>query len=152
MRLVIDGDGSPVKEEVIQLAKEYHLPVMIVTSIAHFTTKEYPEFVTLIYVEKGHDRADYEIVKLVKSDDWVITQDYGLASLLLPKGVRVFHQSGMEYTIETIDLLLLQRFEHAELRKQKKRVKGPKPFTQDDRKHFLSVLGKELAQHLNEKR
>ncbi|WP_297075657.1 YaiI/YqxD family protein [uncultured Enterococcus sp.] len=149
MRLVIDGDGSPVKEEVIQVAKQFNLPVLIVTSIAHFTTKEYPDFVTLVYVEKGHDRADYEIVKLVKASDWVITQDYGLASLLLPKGVRVFHQSGVEYQKETIDLLLLRRFEHAELRKQKKRVKGPKPFTHEDRKHFLQVLTQELTQYFN---
>lgn len=145
MRLIIDGDGSPVKEEVIQLAKLFQLEVLIVTSIAHYTMKEYPKFVSLIYVEKGADRADFEIVKQVAAQDWVITQDYGLASLLLPKGIRVFHHSGKEYLAETIDLLLMQRFESAQLRKQKKRVKGPRPFTQEDRENFYQQLHSELT-------
>jgi len=148
LRIMIDGDGSPVKNEVIQAAKEYQLAVVIVTSIAHYTVKDYPDFVSLIYVEKGADRADYEIVKLVQADDWVITQDYGLASLLLPKGVRVFHHSGKEYLSETIDLLLLQRFEHAQMRKRHRRVKGPSAFTQQDRQIFLRILREELTKSL----
>lgn len=148
MRFIIDGDGSPVKEEVIQLAAEFHLSVIIVTSIAHYTMKEYPSFVSFVYVEKGADRADYEIVKLAQPTDWVITQDYGLASLLLPKGVRVFHHSGKEYLPETIDGLLMQRFEHAQLRKQHRRVKGPNPFTQQDRQLFLSLLREELTKSI----
>ena len=33
MRLFIDGDGSPVKEDVIKLGESYGLDVVIVTSI-----------------------------------------------------------------------------------------------------------------------
>ncbi|OTP34450.1 hypothetical protein A5798_001191, partial [Enterococcus sp. 6C8_DIV0013] len=36
MRLIIDGDGSPVKNEIIELGKEFSIPVVIVTSIDHF--------------------------------------------------------------------------------------------------------------------
>ncbi|MDN5832136.1 MAG: YaiI/YqxD family protein, partial [Tetragenococcus halophilus] len=31
MRLIIDGDGSPVKEEVIYLGEKFQLTVLIVT-------------------------------------------------------------------------------------------------------------------------
>ena len=55
MRLFIDGDGSPVKEDVIDLASK-KLEVVIVTSVDHYTTKEYPSNVQLVYVDRGTDR------------------------------------------------------------------------------------------------
>ena len=140
MRLVIDGDGSPVKAEVIRLGQQFHLPVLIVTSVDHYTTKEYPDFVSFIYVDKGADRADYEIVKQIQAKDILITQDYGLASLVLPKKARVFHHSGKEYLAETIDFLLTQRYLSAQERKAGKRTKGPKAFTQADRDYFYTLL------------
>ena len=40
MRIMIDGDGSPVKEDVIEIAGLYQVEVMIVTSVTHYTHKE----------------------------------------------------------------------------------------------------------------
>ncbi len=140
MRFVIDGDGSPVKEEIIQLGQEFAIPVLIVTSVDHYTTKEYPDFVEFIYVDKGADRADYQIVKEIEPGDILITQDYGLASLVLPKKARVFHHSGKEYLLETIDYLLNQRYLGAQMRKAGKRTKGPKAFTNEDRTHFYEII------------
>lgn len=146
MRFVVDGDGSPVKKEVIQLAKKYQVDVLIVTSIDHYTTETYPDFVQFIYVDKGADSADYRIVKEIKADDWVITQDYGLASLVLPKGARVFHHSGKEYLLETIDQLLEQRYLGAKLRKAGQRTKGPKAFTAENRREFVTQMEKLLKE------
>lgn len=140
MRFVIDGDGSPVKDEVIKLADIFNLPVLIVTSVDHFTNKEYPAFVSFIYVDKGADGADYRIVKEIQEGDIVVTQDYGLASLLISKKVRIFHHSGKEYLPETIDTLLTQRYIGGQLRKAGKRTKGPKAFTQSDRDHFTKIM------------
>lgn len=42
MRLLIDGDGSPVKNEVIELGAQFALPVVIVTSVDHYTAKKSP--------------------------------------------------------------------------------------------------------------
>ncbi len=97
MRLFIDGDGSPVKDDVIKLGESYGLDVIIVTSVDHYTIKEYANHVQIVYVDRGADSADYKIVGMVKKNDFLITQDYGLASLVLPKGVRVFHHSGKEF-------------------------------------------------------
>jgi uncharacterized protein YaiI (UPF0178 family) len=147
MRLVIDGDGSPVKEEVIQLGAKFKLPVLIVTSVDHYTTKEYPDFVRFIYVDKGADSADFQIVKEIQSNDLLITQDYGLASLVLPKKVRVFHHSGKEYLPETIDQLLAQRYLGTQMRKAGKRTKGPKAFTKNDRQHFYQILEQNIRNY-----
>lgn len=148
MRLIIDGDGAPVKNEVIQLAEKYQLPVVIVTSVDHYTRRVYPAFVRLIYVDKGADSADYRIVKELQKGDWLITQDYGLASLVLSKQVRVFHQSGKEYTLANIDELLTQRYLGAQLRKAGKRTKGPKAFTNEDRQRFYASLDQQLQESM----
>lgn len=150
MRLIIDGDGSPVKEEVISLGEKFQLAVFIVTSIDHYTNKKEPAFVHFIYVDKGMDRADYEIVKLLEQGDILITQDYGLASLALPKGARVFHHSGQEYKKETIDILLNKRYMSAQMRKAGKKTKGPKAFTKKDREHFFTILDEVLVKEINE--
>lgn len=148
MRFVIDGDGSPVKNEVIALGDKFCVPVVIVTSVDHYTLKEYPAFVQFIYVDKGADRADYRIIQEILPGDWVITQDYGLASLVLGKDARVFHHSGKEYTPDNIDELLTQRFLGAQMRKAKKRTKGPKPFTTADREHFTQEMEARLENGL----
>ncbi|MFV0557382.1 MAG: YaiI/YqxD family protein [Enterococcus sp.] len=148
MRLVIDGDGSPVKGEVITLAEQFQLKVVIVTSVDHFTRKEYPTFVSFIYVDKGADRADYRIIQEIQKKDWVITQDYGLAALVLGKGARVFHHNGQEYLQDSIDTLLTQRYLGAQIRKAGKKTKGPKPFTKADRERFVQLMTPRIAQAL----
>ncbi|MGX7150682.1 YaiI/YqxD family protein [Enterococcus ureasiticus] len=140
MRIFIDGDGSPVKDTAIEVALAYSIEVVIVTSIDHYSLKEYPKNVSFVYVDKGADAADYKIVQLIKTDDVLVTQDYGLASLVLPKGVRVLHQLGYEYTGENMDGLLEQRYFSAKVRKSGGRTKGPKAFTQADREKFKENL------------
>lgn len=140
MKLVIDGDGSPVKDTTIEVALEQALDVLIVTSIDHYSLKEYPENVSFVYVDKGADAADYKIVQLIKTGDILVTQDYGLASLVLPKGVRVLHQLGYEYTKDNIDGLLEQRYFSAKVRKSGGHTKGPKAFTKADREMFKAKL------------
>ena len=71
---------------------------------------------------------DYKIVQLAQSKDIVITQDYGLASLLLNKVKTVLHHKGYIYNSTNIDMLIQQRYNHAQLRKQGGRHKGPTLF------------------------
>lgn len=140
MKLFIDGDGSPVKDAAIAVAYTFSIPVVIVTSIDHYSTKEYTGQVQFVYVDQGADAADYRIVQLIQAKDILITQDYGLAALVLPKGVRVLHHLGYEYTKETIDGLLEQRYFSAKIRKSGEHTKGPKPFTKEDSEAFKKAL------------
>ncbi|MDT2640010.1 YaiI/YqxD family protein [Enterococcus dongliensis] len=148
MRLIIDGDGSPVKDTTILVAEKYGIPVVIVTSIDHYSKKEYPDFVRFIYVDRGSDSADFKIISVIKPTDILITQDYGLASLTLAKAAHVLHQTGMEYTQMNIDALLTQRFIGSKMRQAKQRTKGPKPFTNVEREQFKEVLESLIQQSL----
>lgn len=146
MKILIDADASPVKQEIIQCAENYNLPVVLVSSIAHYSLEMYPDFVEIIYVEKGADRADFKIVQLAEKSDIIVTQDYGLASLLLPKGCRVIHHKGYEYTKENMDTLLQNRHFSALQRQSGQRTKGPKPFTNEDRQHFQLFFEEKLKE------
>lgn len=150
MQLFIDGDASPVKQDVIDLAERFGLTVQIVTSVDHYTTREYPAFVSMTYVDKGQDMADFKIVSMVHKGDILVTQDYGLASLILPKA-RVLHHTGWEYTATNIDQLLASRYHSSQLRKAGHRTKGPRPFSHEQRQAFRELLERmikeELAKH-----
>lgn len=140
MKIIIDADASPVKNEIIQLAEQFQLEVVLVSSIAHYSFEEHPDFVQVVYVEKGADRADFKIVQLAEKGDIIVTQDYGLASLLLPKGCRVVHHMGYEYTKENIDQLLQSRHFSALQRESGERTKGPKPFKDENRQRFVQFF------------
>ncbi|MBM6614727.1 YaiI/YqxD family protein [Desemzia sp. RIT804] len=140
MHIYIDADASPVKNIVIEEGVKRGLPVTLVTSISHYSTAEYPPGVQTVYVDTGAEAADYRIMQLVKKEDLLITQDYGLASLCLAKGCLVLHHTGFRYTVENIDQLLQSRYLSAMVRKSGKRTKGPKPFTNEDRDKFRESL------------
>lgn len=139
MKIYIDGDGCPVKEETLQVGEKFSLPVILVTSFDHYSKKNQGKFTQTIYVDPGADSADYKILSLAKRGDLCITQDYGLASLLLAKNVFVFHQK-FKYEKETIDFLLQSRYEGQLLKKGGKHLTGPSAFTPQDGKKFQKSL------------
>lgn len=144
MRIIVDADACPVKDIIIQEAKEKHLPVILVSSISHHSTVELPNHVETIYVDSGSDAADYKIIQIAKDGDIVITQDYGLASLLLPKGCTVIHHNGFQYTNDNIDEMLHRRHVSSAIRRSGGRTKGPKPFTEEDRMKFTHKFIKHI--------
>lgn len=146
IKIIIDSDASPVKDIVIEEAGKQQLPVILVASYAHYSNKVQPDFVKTIYVDSAQEAADYRIVQLLKKDDVLITQDYGLASLALGKKATVLHHKGFEYNQDNIQNLLESRYISAQIRKGGKRTKGPKPFTKEDAEKFRSLLVQILNQ------
>ncbi|QOR67217.1 YaiI/YqxD family protein [Cytobacillus suaedae] len=140
MKIYVDADACPVKDIIISEARNLDIPVILVTSFSHFSNAEQPSGVETIYVDSGADAADYRIVKLAQKGDIIVTQDYGLASLGLPKGITVLHHKGFRYTNENIDQLLQTRYLGAMARKSGQRTKGPKPFTEEDREQFRKLF------------
>lgn len=135
-QIIIDGDACPVVSSVIELTQETGIFVTIIRSFSHFSTQIEPEHVRTVYVDDGPESVDYKIVQLASSKDIVITQDYGLASLLLNKVKFVMHHKGFLFNDDNIQQLLDQRYINAQIRKQGGRHKGPPPFTRQDRQHF----------------
>ena len=136
MRILVDGDACPNRQEIIALAKQYHVEVIIFVDYAHMFNDD----CKIIQCDVGRDSVDMMIVNNARKQDIVITQDYGLASLLLMKNVKVLHVSGKIITHENIDELLTTRYLSAMQRKQNKHLKGPSKRTKEVENDFLKQL------------
>ena len=64
----------------------------------------------MITVGAGADAVDLKLVSLCRKGDIVVTQDYGVAAMILGKGAYGIHQSGKWYTDENIDQMLIERY------------------------------------------
>ena len=123
MRILIDADGCPVVNETIKVAHKFNLESIIFCDTSHnFDEKN----VKVIVVSKGIDAVDFAILNNIENGDIVITQDYGLASLVLSRNSYAINQSGMVYTNENIDELLYSRYISKKMRNSGARIKGPK--------------------------
>lgn len=138
--IIIDGDACPVVDSIIDLTTETGIFVTIIRSFSHFSNQLYPPHASTLYVDDGPDAVDYKIVQLSTKDDIVVTQDYGLASLLVDKVLIVMHHNGKIYNSKNIQQLLDKRYMNAQIRKQGGRHKGPHPFTKQDQKVFEQSL------------
>lgn len=117
MKIYIDADGCPVVDEIIKIAREYKIDVVIVKNFAHEIKSDYA---TVVTVDIERDSADFYIVNALEAGDIVVTQDYGLAAMCLSKEAIPINQNGMVYTQDNIEGMLNRRHLHQSLRRQNK--------------------------------
>jgi len=122
MQIYIDGDGCPVVEETLTVARRYAVPCTICCDTSHVFEK--PGAKTLVF-SKGADSVDFALVNLIKAGDLVVTQDYGLAAMCLARKAFVLDQNGREYRDDNIDAMLLQRHTARKIRAGGGRLRGP---------------------------
>lgn len=147
MKILVDADACPVKELIINCAKKHDLEIIMVSDVAHMLFYNEP-FITSITVDKGADSADLAIANRTQAGDICITQDYGLASLLLAKKATVLHHNGFFYTLENIDRMLFERHLSREMRRQKRSRGGHiRKRTKEDDEKFLSALEKAIQKN-----
>ncbi len=145
MKIIIDADACPVIAIAERAAKEFQIPLLLICDTCHSLSSAYG---TVITVDKGADSTDFRIVQTGNKGDVVITQDYGVASMALGKGMRVLHQNGMEYTNENIDRLMFERHMAKKARRSMHfSLKGPKKRTREDDVHFEHALRRVLSEN-----
>lgn len=146
MKVIIDADACPVKDIVAKETEDKNIEVVLVSSLSHFSSRELDSHVRAVYVDAGPDAADYKIVQLAEAGDVIVTQDYGLASLLLPKGCKVLHHTGFEYNKMNMDHLLETRHMSSVIRRGGGRTKGPKALSREDKHSFLTLFKQAIAE------
>lgn len=82
MKILIDADGCPVVDLTLQAAAEHGLEAILFCDTSHEFKEKNARVVT---VDKGSDSADFALIRQVKPGDIVVTQDYGLAAMVLAK-------------------------------------------------------------------
>lgn len=75
----------------------------------------------------------------------MVTQDIGLASLLVNRNVTVMSERGRLYKEDTIDFALEGRHVSGKQRRKGIYAKGPKKLNHEDRERFVTLLQKILS-------
>lgn len=139
MKLLIDADACPVYKKALDVANEYNIEAHLFFD----TTHTFDSSIAILHVcDKGSDSVDYELLKNVNEGDIVITQDYGLACLVLSKRAYPINQNGLIYTNQNIDQLLESRYIGSKIRKAGGRTKGPSKRTKENDDDFIRSLRK----------
>ena len=99
MRILVDADACPVKEIIVRLAKRRNIPVTILIDTSHELSDGYSKIIT---VDKQADSVDYALMGLLTRDDIVVTQDFGLAAMVIGKGAKAVNQNGLVFTNDNI--------------------------------------------------
>ena len=141
MKILVDADACPVVRIVEQTAERYKIPVVLLCDTNHVLQSSYSE---IKVIGAGADAVDFALVNQCGKGDIVVTQDYGVAAMILGKGAHGIHQSGKWYTNENIDQMLMERHlaKKARMGKGKHHLKGPAKRTEEDDERFQESLCK----------
>jgi len=137
-RIYVDADACPFKDVILEVAAAHGFGVTMIANYCHVLPDN--EEIERIAVDKERDAVDFAIANRVAAGDIVVTQDYGLAALVLGKGARALSPRGLLYTAGNIDKLLDERYFGQKARRAGNRTKGPSRLTPDDREHFRQAL------------
>lgn len=138
IRILIDADACPVKSETYRVAKRHGLNVVLISNMwIRIPTEPWLE---QIVVNDHPDAADDWIAEQATENDIVITADIPLAGRCLEKNAHVISPRGRFYTENDIGEALANRNLREQLRDMGIQTGGPKPFSKQDRSHFLQRL------------
>ncbi len=144
MKIYVDADACPVVKIVEKVAAGNKIEVCLLCDTNHVLQSAYSD---IKIVGAGADAVDFALVNLCRSGDIVVTQDYGVAAMVLGKAAYAIHQSGRWYTNDNIDQLLMERHmaKVARRAKSKNHLSGPRKRTIEDDKYFEESFRKLIA-------
>ena len=136
MKILVDADACPVTRLVEQVARREEIDCILLCDTNHVLHSDYSE---VKIIGAGPDAVDFALLNLCRKGDVVVTQDYGVAAMILGKGAYGIHQSGKWYTDQNIDQLLMERHlvKKARMGKGKHHLKGPAKRSEEDDERFL---------------
>ena len=138
IRIFVDADACPVKEEVYRIAERHGLRVYVVANSPIQVPRD--GMVERVTVATGLDAADDWIAERADPAVIVVTNDTPLAGRCLKAGAKVIAANGRAFTDSSIGMALAMRDLMADLRDSGHVGGGPPAFSPRDRSAFLSAL------------
>ena len=137
LKIIVDADATPKNalELCRRAAKEFSVTLVTVASFNHRIESDHH-----IVVGNASQEADTQVVNITIRGDIVVTQDWGLAAMVLGKGASVLSPVGRIFHEDTIDFLLEEREIKARFRRGGGRTRGPKKRTAEDDLNFKKSL------------
>ena len=143
VRILVDADACPVKEEIYKVALRHKVPVTIVSN-SWFRVPASP-LIDRVVVDQRFDAADDWIVGAARPRCVVVTSDILLAGRCLDAGATVIAPTGKAFTRDSIGSAVAVRAIMEDLRAGGEQIGGPAPFSKADRSRFLQTLDTELV-------
>lgn len=143
MKIIIDADACPkqVLQICAQAARKYGILLHTVASFNHNIISDHHTT-----VGNGPQETDLAVINMTQAGDIVITQDWGLAALVLGKNAAAVSPAGRIYRPDTIEFLLEEREIKARLRRGGGRTKGPRKRKTNDDERFAAALHKVIRE------
>lgn len=138
IRIFIDADACPVKDEAYRVAARHSVPVVVVAQ--GFIRVPDDPLIERVAAGTAPDAADNWIAERVDAKSIVVTADIPLASRVVKAGGVAIAPNGRVFTDADIGMALAMRDLMTDLRSAGEATRGPKPFTPRDRSAFLSAL------------
>jgi uncharacterized protein YaiI (UPF0178 family) len=139
LKIYVDADACPVKDEVIRVAERHQLQTFIVSN-GGLRPNPNP-LIQNIVVDAGADIADMWIAERAQGGDIVITSDIPLAARALENDATVLRHDGHAFTKDNIGNAIATRDLLADLREANPFQQSfNKPFSKRDRSNFLVAL------------
>lgn len=145
IRIFIDADACPVKDETYKVAARHGLKTFVVSN-AYINAPRDP-MIERIAVPAGPDVADDWIAERAGPSDVVITADVPLADRCVKSGAAVLAPNGRLFDAASIGMALATRNLMSDLRSSGETTRGPRPFSARDRSAFLSALDLAIMRH-----
>ena len=143
VRILVDADACPVKDEVYKVAWRREVPAYVVSN-SWLRVPDHP-LIERVVVSDKFDAADDWIVDQADPQTVVITGDILLADRALKAGATVIGHNGKPFTSASIGGAIATRAIMADLRAGGDVVGGPAPFAKADRSRFLQALDEALV-------
>src|SRR6476661_1921120 len=143
VRILVDADACPVKDEVYKVAWRRAVPVTVVSNQRIRVPGH--ELIERVVVSDAFDAADDWIADQADARSVVITGDILLADRCLKKGATVIGNNGKPFTAASIGGAIATRAIMADLRSGAGVTGGPAPFAKADRSRFLQALDEALV-------
>jgi hypothetical protein len=143
IKIYIDADACPVKEETYKIAVRYGLQTFVVSN--SFMQIPTSPLIVRAIVDAGADVVDNWITEHVVAGDVVVTSDIPLAARVLAKEAHAIAPYGRAFTEDSIGLALAQRSLMEHIRSTGERTSGPPPFSSTNRSRFLQALDQTIA-------
>ncbi|WP_027626731.1 YaiI/YqxD family protein [Clostridium lundense] len=138
MKILVDADACPGRGLIEKAAMKYKIEVIMYCDMNHILHSDYS---TVKYVESGFQSVDMAVANATKLGDIVVTQDYGVAAMVLGKKAYAISPKGRIYSDKNIDRLLFERHINAKVRRGGGKTSNPKKRTaEDDERLYENIL------------
>ena len=143
VRILVDADACPVKDEIYKVAWRREVAVSVVSN-QRIRVPDHA-MIERVLVSDAFDAADDWIAEAADPKTVVVTGDILLADRCLKAGATVIGPTGKPFTTASIGSAIATRAILADLRSGAGVTGGPAPFAKADRSRFLQALDEALA-------